>query len=137
MILLRYISNEVIYLCTYLTEVIWRCLESGKKRTNVLHDCINTNQKPTNLMISANCWHLSHSKMVHNLYVSSFLWILGKILSKNKFLKILRFLKEINPIFYSYLHFYVSILFHLKKGGILRNLNFENYVQVMHHFGMR
>ena len=32
--------------------------------------------------------------MVHNLYVSSFLWILGKILLRNKFLKILHLLKE-------------------------------------------
>ena len=31
--------------------------------------------------------------MVHKLYVSSFLWILGQILSKDKFLKIPRFFK--------------------------------------------
>ena len=28
---------------------------SKKNETNVLHDCKNTNPKPTNLIISANC----------------------------------------------------------------------------------
>ena len=32
--------------------------------------------------------------MVHNLYVSSFLWILEQILSKDKFLKIPCFFKK-------------------------------------------
>ena len=65
-----------------------------KSCTNVLHNCVNANQKLPNLIKSANCWHLSHSKMVHNLYVSSFLWILEQILSKDKFLKIPRLFKK-------------------------------------------
>ena len=75
-----------------LTHRVW----SKKNETNILHDCVNTNQKIKNLIKTSNCWHLSHSRMVHKLYVSSFFWILGKILSKNKFLKILHFLREKN-----------------------------------------
>ena len=65
-------------------------IESGQKknRTHVLYEWVNTNLTTLNLMKSANCWHLSHSKIVHNLYISLFLGILGQFLSKSRFLKI-------------------------------------------------
>ena len=72
------------------THRVW----SIKNETNVLHDCANANQKTTNLIKSANCWHLSHSKMVRNLHVGPFLWILEQIVSKKKILKIPRFFQK-------------------------------------------
>ena len=47
-----------------------------------MYDCINKNQEIKNLIKLAYCWHLSPSKMVHNWYENSFLWILEKNLSK-------------------------------------------------------
>ena len=69
-------------------------VRSKKNCTDVLHSWVNTNQKTTNLTKSANNWHLSHSKMVQNLYVNSFLLILEQILSNFKFHKIPRFSKQ-------------------------------------------
>ena len=86
--ILRHVRN-VQYL-------IQRYIESGPKK---LQRCFEQQykikwKKSTNLMKSANCWHLSHSKMVHNLHVGPFLWILGQIVSETKILKIPRFFQK-------------------------------------------
>ena len=60
---------------------------SIKNCKNIFHYCVNKNQKNPKLIKSVNYWHLSHSKMVHNLFVSPFSWIVGQILSKKKLSK--------------------------------------------------
>ena len=71
----------------YLVSRVW----SIKNCTNIFHYCVNKKPKKQNLIKSVNYWHLSHSKMVHNLFVSSFSWIVWQILSKKKFFKIPHF----------------------------------------------